>query len=63
MYFPKNLPRQPLLNDFWLFLTKLSQFLDGFLPFSQVTWLIVNTLELIHFGNIPDNTKERVHTS
>ena len=59
MYLPKGLFRQPLLNNFWLFLTKLLQLLDGFLAFLWVTRLVVNALELIHFGSKHNNTKKR----
>ena len=63
MYLPDSLSSQLLFNNCGFFLTKLSQLLDGFLPFAKVAQLVVNTLELIHFCNILDNTQERVHTS
>ena len=59
VYLPESLFCQPLLNDCWVFFTKLSQLLESFLPIPQVTRLVVNTLELIQFGNILDNIQER----
>ena len=41
-----------ILNDFQLLLAKLSQILDGFLPFPQVTRLVEFALELIHFKDL-----------
>ena len=61
VYLPDSSSQQPLLNDFWCLITKLSQLLDGFLPFPQVTKLVVNTLEFIHFGKTRSNTQERSH--
>ena len=38
------------LDYFQLLLAKFSWLLDGFLPFLQVTWLVVYALKLIHFS-------------
>ena len=46
MYLLDSLSRQPFLDNFWLFLTKFSQLLDGFLAFPKMIRLIVYTLEL-----------------
>ena len=59
MYLPDSLPKQLFLDDCRLFLAKLSQLLDGFLAFSKMIRLIVNILELIHFGNTLDNKQEK----
>ena len=59
----KRLLSTSIANNVWLFLTKCSQLLDGFLPFPLVAQLVVNTLELIHFGSMQNNTKEGECTS
>ena len=52
MYLSKGLFQQPLLDDLRLLLVKLSQLLDTFLSFPQVTRLIVDALELLHFKDL-----------
>ena len=51
MYLSDSLSRQPFRDDCWFFLTKLSQFPNGFLTFPKMIRLVVNILELIHFGS------------
>ena len=63
MYLPDRSSRQPLLDDSWFFLTKLSQFSSGFLAFPKMIRQVVDILELIHFGNTLDNKQERVSKS
>ena len=63
MYLPDSLSRQPFLDDFWLFLAKFSQFSDSFLAFPKMIRLIVDILELIHFGNTIDNKQDRLSKS
>ena len=58
MYLPDSLSRQPFLDDCWFFLTKLSQFSNGFLTFPKMIRLVVK-LELIHFGKTLVNKQER----
>ena len=60
MHLPDSLPRQPFLDDCWFFFAKLSQLLDSFLAFPKVIRLVVDILELIHFGNTLDYKWERV---
>ena len=63
MYLPDSLSRQPFLDDCWFVLTKLLQFSDDFMTFPKMNRLIVDILELIHFGSRLDNKQERECTS
>ena len=48
MYLPKGLSRQPLLNDFWLFLPNLFSFLMALMLFPQVLY----ALQFVHFKHL-----------
>ena len=50
MYLPNSLPRQPFLDDCWVFLAKLLQISDGFLAFPKMIRLVVNILEFFKYA-------------